>query len=93
MNPLDREQLRRSLVRFLLPSSVLVRFGLATPLLLQQARAEGRRELTAGEVEIELDYLCEKGLVQATRKTVSPENNTWRITAAGRDWAAEEGIE
>jgi len=32
----------------------------------------------------ELIYLADKGLVAALPKLISPENEAWRITAAGR---------
>jgi hypothetical protein len=31
--------------------------------------------------------------VQHDTKIVSPENRNWRVSAAGRDWLAELGIE
>lgn len=93
MNASEREQLRRSLVRFLVPSASLRKFGVPTELLLQQSKAEGRPDLTALIVESELAYLVDKGLVELTGKAISPENRSWRITAEGRDWAAMEGLE
>ncbi len=40
----------------------------------------------------ELVYLMDKGLVVVVAKQLSPENKRWRITAAGRDFLAEQGL-
>jgi len=40
----------------------------------------------------ELVYLLDKGLVTRVEKQLSPENKRWRITAAGRDFLAEQGL-
>jgi hypothetical protein len=79
----DNEQLRLSLLRFL--AANVSRFGLPTDFLLQQARAEGRHILIRSEVEAELEYLRDKGLVDEVPKAISPERRCWRITADGRD--------
>jgi hypothetical protein len=39
----------------------------------------------------ELAYLGDKGFIAIPSKAVSPENKTWRITAAGRDFLAQFG--
>lgn len=87
MTPDEREQLRLSLLRFL-DANATGRF-LGTGLLLQMAKAEGRGELTGAEVEAELRYLLDKGFVEMVAKQISPENKTWRVTAAGRDAFAQ----
>ena len=87
MNSADREQLRLSLLRFL-DANNTGRF-LGTGLLLQMAKAEGRGDLTEAEVKAELQYLLDRGLVEAAAKVISPENKTWRITADGRDAFAQ----
>jgi hypothetical protein len=48
--------------------------------------------LTEAEVESEMLYLTDKGLAEETTKILSPENQAWRITAAGRDFLATLGI-
>lgn len=40
----------------------------------------------------ELVYLLDKGLVTRVEKQLSPENKRWRISAAGRDFLAEQGL-
>jgi hypothetical protein len=59
---------------------------------MQQARAEGRRDLVAEQVLDEMQYLVDRGLVTLAPKTISPENTAWRITASGRDFLAEQGV-
>jgi hypothetical protein len=93
MNPHEREQLRLSLLRFLLPTAALTKYGVSALLLTQEARAEGRSHLAEAEVCLELHYLQDKGLVEPIKKALSPENQMWRITANGRDFAAEGGLE
>lgn len=83
----DREQLRLSLLRFLEANNS--RFGLPTDFLLQRARAEGRSLLLLDQVETELTYLADKGLVDEVLKSISPERRAFRITAIGRDYYAQ----
>lgn len=85
----QREQLRLSLLRFLEANGT--RFGLATSLLVQMARSEGRPELERAEVVSELTYLEDKTFLAPVLKGISPENPAWRITAEGRDFLATAG--
>jgi DNA-binding PadR family transcriptional regulator len=84
----QREQVRLSLLRICESAD---EYGLATGLLAQFVRNEGFRSVTPGEVVSELVYLADKGLVASVKKPISPENQAWRITAAGRDLLAERG--
>jgi len=87
-----RELLRLTLLREL--SANPTRFGLASRYILTIARASiGLRDLTVADVEAELSYLQDKGLAEPVEKLVSPENRAWRITAAGRDFLAEQSGE
>jgi hypothetical protein len=86
----DREQLRLSLLRFCAENRT--RFGSSSGLLHQRARNEGRSELTKDEVEAELDYLAEKGLIANAVKMISPEMRAWKITPEGRDYLAVMGV-
>lgn len=83
----EREQLRLSLLRFLGDNPT--RFGFNAALLLQMARNEGRSGLARENVTAEIEYLADKGFVAAVEKPISPENRAWRITAAGRDYLAQ----
>jgi hypothetical protein len=87
VKPDQREQLRLSLLRFLAENPT--RWGFNLALLTQMARAEGRAALTSGEVEAELLYLEDKGLIAPAEKRLSPELRAWRISAAGRDLLAQ----
>lgn len=79
------EQIRLSTLRHL-DAAAATRFGLSTALLLQFIRSEGFAELQANILKAELRYLAEKGLIASQPKTLSPENEHWAITAAGRDF-------
>ena len=80
------EQIRLSLLRY---CSSAAQYGLATPLLAQLLRSEGFGGIEADDARAELLYLADKGLVAPVSKLVSPENEAWRITAAGRDFTAQ----
>jgi hypothetical protein len=88
MTTQQREQIRLGLLRY---CDAADEYGLAASLLLQFVRNEGLRRVTAESLDAELAYLADKGLLAAVRKTISPENRSWRITAAGRDLLAERG--
>jgi len=75
-----REQVRLSLLRYGLRRT-------RTGMFRAQLNAEGFK-LSADDVELELAYLADKGLVSVENKMVSPENAFWRTTAAGRDYLA-----
>lgn len=45
-----------------------------------------------GEMQAEIRYLADKGLVVPVEKAISPENRRWRVSAAGRDLLAEQGL-
>jgi hypothetical protein len=85
LNTQQREQIRLSLLRY---CGSAAQCGLATALLQQLLVSEGFRGLSAEQLRSELVYLADKGLVAALPKVISPENEAWRITAAGRDFLA-----
>jgi hypothetical protein len=84
MNPWQIEQVRLSLLRYLAEAAP---YALGEPLLLQCLKCEGWAEAGAALAR-ELEYLQDKGLVETAPKMISPENRAWRVTAAGRDYAA-----
>ncbi len=86
MNAQQREQVRMSCLRY---GAAARSMGLGTALLWQAVRAEGQRTIRLEEVREELRYLEEKGLLQRKPKLISPENEIWQVTAAGRDFLAE----
>ena len=87
MTSSQREQIRLSLLRYCDSAEP---YGLADALLLQFIRSEGFRALTLAQVQAELRYLHDKSLLAPVEKIVSPENQSWRITAAGRDFLAAQ---
>ena len=88
MNAATRELFRLELIKQL---AVIGPVGAKTALLKVQARAAGF-EPTDAEIDAELAYLDDKGLVAIKDKAISPELKRWRITAEGRDYAAQEGL-
>jgi hypothetical protein len=85
LEPKMREQIRLCLLRCLDAGAP---GAFAPSLLAAMLRGEGFN-LKADTIAAELDYLRGKGLVEEARKTISPENVTWRITAEGRDTYAK----
>lgn len=85
ITPAIREQIRLSLLRHLEDNPA--RFGLAVALLRSFLAAEGFN-IPVQAVELELEYLQGKGLVESPAKSISPELRAWKITAAGRDHLA-----
>jgi hypothetical protein len=84
MNSWQLEQIRLSLLRYLAEAAP---YPLGEPLLAQCLQCEGWAEASS-VLARELAYLGDKGLVEPVPKQISPENRAWRITAAGRDFAA-----
>ena len=84
-----REQVRLSLLRYCDSAD---QYGLASALLLQFIRNEGFRALTAEQLRAEIMYLADKTFLTPVLKPISPENQAWRITAAGRDQLAIQNL-
>lgn len=80
LTPELREQVRLSVLRYCLRP-------LRTGLIRANLRGEGFT-LDAAAVELELDYLTDKGLLKPNDKRISPENKFWQTTADGRDTLA-----
>ncbi len=85
----QRELYRAALLRVLEANET--QWGLTAPVLAVHVVAFGFRGLGAEVASTELRYLEDKGFVKAPSKAISPENQTWRITASGRDWLAQNG--
>lgn len=84
------ETLREFRVNLLLQLRSANRLGLAKSELQVGARTGGFREATPADVENELGYLTDKGQVAPVDQEISPEVESFRITAAGRDWLAQQ---
>lgn len=89
MNPQQRELYRAALLRVLDANET--QWGLSASVVEIHAAQFGFRHSGVLTVDKELRYLRDKGLVDNPSKTISPENQTWRITATGRDWLAQNG--
>lgn len=87
MNAATRELFRQNLIAQLCASGVSMR----VPALKVGAKAGGF-EPSDDQIDAELLYLADKGLVAVADKLVSPELKRWRVTADGRDYAAQEGL-
>lgn len=85
MSTVDREKLRRAL---LLAAEASAPYGVALPLFVLGALDFGLHPERV-EIEKELAYLEDKGLIERVEKKISPENRMWRLTAEGRDYVAE----
>ncbi len=88
MNAATRELFRQNLIQQL---AAIGPVGMKVPALKVGARAGGFEPGDA-QIDAELQYLADKGLVTAMDKAISPELKRWRITADGRDYAAQEGL-
>jgi len=86
---IDRELLRINLL-----STAQNSHGLGITLVIAKmyARNGGFRNVTDEEIFSEMGYLADKGLITSVEKVISPENKAWRITAAGTDFLAMEGL-
>lgn len=60
--------------------------------LVLGAKIAGFRDASDRAIAAEMSYLVDKGLVVSGDKTVSPENQEWRIAADGRDYLAKRGL-
>ena len=89
MDAEDRERFRNALLAQLDRASAM---GLAVRTLVIGARTAGFRTADDEAVRRELEYLGDKGLAKKADKTLSPENQRWRITAEGRDYLAVHGL-
>lgn len=68
------------------------RYGLSEELALIGTRKYGLRSATVEDIQEEIQYLADKGFLVEVEKQISPENKSWRITATGRDWLANQGL-
>ena len=89
MNAVDRELLRRQIVRC---CSKAKGNGVTVDILKMTCRTEAGFP-TQEDVRDEVDYLVGKGLIEKVSKRISPEIGAWKITADGRDYAAQEGLD
>ncbi len=89
MNREDRELLRRQIVRC---CSKARGNGVTVDMLVQLCRTPAGRP-AVDDVESEVEYLVGKAFVAKVEKRISPEIGAWKITAEGRDFASQEGLD
>lgn len=83
-----RQQFRQELIKQL---AAIGPVGARAVQLKLGSRAAGFSP-TDEVVDAALDYLIDKGLVVIKDQSVSPEVKRYKITAAGVDYAAQEGL-
>jgi hypothetical protein len=88
MKPELRELFRQNLVVQLAAAGAV---GMK-PVQLKNGARIGGFEPDDKALDDALDYLAGKELVMVIDKTISPENKRWKITSAGYDYAAQEGL-
>ena len=90
MKAAQRELLQQAILRVL--DANHTRFGLGLDALTLHVSAYGFATVTRETVEIELEYLEGKGLVELAAKVLEPANRAWKRTSAGRDFLSERGF-
>lgn len=88
MSPELKEQFRQEIIKQL---AAIGPVGARAVQLKVGVRSAGFAPSDA-EVDAALDYLAGKGFVAVKDQSVSPEVKRWKITAAGTDYAAMEGL-
>ncbi|EIP99464.1 hypothetical protein OpiT1DRAFT_03981 [Opitutaceae bacterium TAV1] len=88
MTPSLRELFRHNLLSQLAAAGAV---GMK-PAALKLGLKAGGFDPVDQSLDDELQYLADKGLAAPMDKTISPELKRWRITAEGRDYAAQEGL-
>ena len=66
--------------------------GCTVRIFKSYARATGFRDLADEEIEREVLYLVDCGMLVALVKEMSAANKAWRITAKGTDHLETEGL-
>jgi len=89
MNAAQRELYRAALLQVL--ETPEAQSGFSAAVIAVHVSVFGFAGVGAAAAFTELRYLMDKGFVETPSKTISPEIQTWRITAAGRDWLAQNG--
>lgn len=84
------EYLRQFRINLLLQAREAGRFGLSVNAFLIGAKSAGFRSATAETVREEIDYLQDKEQLDTVPQEISPEVESFRVTATGRDWLASQ---
>lgn len=89
MNADTRELFRQNLVAQLAAAGAV---GMKPAQLKLGLKVGGFDAVADKDLDDALDYIAGKGLVQVIDKMISPELKRWKITSAGYDYAAKEGL-
>lgn len=89
MNP---DTLKLFRINLLIQARASSHLGLTVNELLVGAKAQGHSSASADDVRDELQYLIDKRQIEKVPADISPEVESFRVTAAGRDWLAEQRI-
>jgi hypothetical protein len=90
VKPEQREVLQVAILRVL--DANHSRFGLSLDAVTLHVSGYGFPRITRDDVDVELEYLMGKQLVETANKTLEPANRAWKRTAAGRDYLSERGF-
>ncbi len=84
----QRELFRLAILRVLDANNT--RFGLGRSAIAHSMVLFGFSSPKTDDLDSELQYLEDKTLIAQSLKGISPENRAWRISAAGRDFVAQQ---
>jgi hypothetical protein len=88
MNAELREQFRLRILQLIDACGAL---GMRANTLTIQLNGAGF-QVQQRDVDTEVTYLRDKEFLAEVAKAISPELKRWRVTAAGRDFLAEQGL-
>lgn len=86
----DTQKLFR--INLLLQLRAAGRLGLTVNELVVGAKAQGHSEASKDLVREEVQYLQDKKQAEQLPQEISPEVESFRATAAGRDWLATQNL-
>jgi len=83
---------RRNLRIMLLLCAAKAPLGLTLETAKVVLNSKGFRS-SGEDIQAEITYLVDKGWMAELTKRLSPEIRSWRVTAEGRDFLAQEGFD
>jgi hypothetical protein len=89
---MNADTLKLFRINLLIQARASSHLGLTINELLVGAKAQGHSAATPDDVRDELQYLIDKRFIEKVPAEVSPEVESFRITAPGRDHLATSGI-
>jgi hypothetical protein len=89
---MNAETLKLFRINLLLQMRAAGNLGLTINELVVGAKTQGHADTTGDSVASELQYLIDKKQVEHVPQEISPEVQSFRINATGRDWLASQGM-